>query len=186
MSTKGKHSGTTGTFYRDLAMMAAGIVLVGAAVFFLLVLLADNPEDSTTTTAVAVGSTTSTAGEATTSTSGGDDTTSTSAPATSTTSTTIPVRPPEEVRVIVLNSVGIPGAAGRMSTVLADAGYQMLQPTDYSPELDPSRLWFREGFSAEANALLEFLPSAVVEPLPDESLAEGADVIMVLGTGYEE
>ncbi len=57
--------------------------------------------------------------------------------------------------------------------------------TDYSPEQDPSRLWYREGFSAEANELLEFLPDARVEPLLDDGLQPGADVVMILGTGYD-
>ena len=44
---------------------------------------------------------------------------------------------------------------------------------------------------AEANALLDFLVAEngsefVAEPLPDESLQTGADLIVVLGTGYQE
>ena len=47
---KGRHaSGGAGAFYRDLAMMVLGILLVGAAVFFILFLVADGPEESTTT-----------------------------------------------------------------------------------------------------------------------------------------
>jgi hypothetical protein len=53
-------------------------------------------------------------------------------------------------------------------------------------QLDPSRIWYREGFAAEANVLIEFVPGATVEPLPDEALQEGADVVLVLGTGYTE
>jgi hypothetical protein len=34
--------------------------------------------------------------------------------------------------------------------------------------------------------LLEFVPGAVVEALPDDTVGEGADVVIVLGTGYEE
>lgn len=181
--SKGRHaSGGSGAFYRDLAMMILGIILVGAAVFFLLVLIADNPDDGNGTT-TSQGSTTSTSEASSTSSSSSSTTSSTT---TSSTSTTVPVRPPEEVRVVVLNSVGIGGAAGRMTTRLGDAGYQTLQADDYEPEQDPSRIWYREGFSAEANELLEFLPDALVEPLPDEDLQEGSDLIMVLGTGYEE
>ena len=71
-----------------------------------------------------------------------------------------------------------------MTDRLSNAGYQTLPPGDYEPEQDPSRLWYREGFSAEANELLVFLPDALVEPLPDQELSEGADIVMVLGTGY--
>lgn len=180
MPSRGKHaSGTSGAFYRDLTIMVLGILFVGAAVFLILVLIADEPAaeitsapETTTTTSVATTTTTTEA-----------STTTTTAPSTT---TTVPVRPPEEVRVVVLNSVGIGGAAGRMTARLAEAGYQTLAPDDHEPEQDPSRVWYREGFSPEANELLDFIEDALVEPLPDETLAEGADIIMVLGTGYEE
>lgn len=90
------------------------------------------------------------------------------------------------MRVLVLNSIGVNGAAGRMTDRLEEAGYQTLNPDDYQPQQDPSRIWYREGFSAEANVLLDFIPGALVEALPDESLGEGADIVMVLGTGYQE
>lgn len=180
MPSRGKHaSGTSGAFYRDLIIMILGILFVGAAVFLILVLIADEPAaeitsapDTTTTTSVATTTSTTEA-----------STTTTTAPSTT---TTVPVRPPEEVRVVVLNSVGIAGAAGRMTARLAEAGYQTLAPDDHEPEQDPSRVWYREGFSPEANELLDFIEDALVEPLPDGTLAEGADIIMVLGTGYEE
>ena len=182
---KGRHASGGGSgFYKDLALMVLGILLVGAAVFFVLVLIADGPdEEAAATTTTDVGTSTTSEPVATSSTEG--TTSSTSSTSTSSTSTTVPVRPPEEVRVAVLNSVGVAGAAGRMTAQLAEAGYQTLQPDDYEPEQDPSRLWYREGFSAEANEMLEFIPDALVEPIPDESLEEGADVVMVLGTGYE-
>jgi hypothetical protein len=86
----------------------------------------------------------------------------------------------------VLNSVGLAGAAGRKTQELADSGYQTQQAGDFEPEQDPSRIWYREGFAAEANALLDFLPGATVEPLPDPELESGADVVLVLGSGYTE
>lgn len=181
---KGRHqSGSSRGFYRDLAMMVLGILALGAAVFFLLFLLADNPGGDPSTTPLAVETTTTTAPATTVSTAG---TTSTTSTTTIPASTTVPVRPPEEVRVVVLNSMGLAGAAGRMTERLEEAGYQTLQADDYQPELDPSRIWYREGFSAEANVLLEFLPDAVVQALEEEDLQEGADVIMILGSGYEE
>ena len=180
MSIKGRHSsGGSGAFYRDLVMMILGIILVGAAVFFLLFLLADNPTASTTTIG-AIATTTTT--EAVTTT---DVSTSTSSTSSTTTSSTVPVRPPGEVRVGVLNSVGLAGAAGRLTGELDDAGYQTLPADDYIPEIDPSRIWYRPGFSAEAIEMLVFVPDALVEPLPEPDLREGADVIIILGTGYE-
>jgi hypothetical protein len=183
MTDKGRHASDGGSaFYRDLAMMILGIVLVGAAVFFVLFLIADD-EGSASTTTADTGATSTSAGQSTITSEGSTSSTSTS---TTSTSTTVPVRPPEEVRVVVLNSIDLSGAAGRMTEQLDDAGYQTLPADDYEPEQNPSRLWYREGFSAEANELLEFLPAARVEALPDDSLAPGADVVMILGTGYEE
>ena len=185
MTNKGKHSSsqTSGAFYRDLAIMILGILLVGAAVFFLLYLFADEPETGPTTTTSTIETTSTTIEPSTSSTV--DDSTTTTNPAP-TTSEPVEVRPPSEVVVVVLNSIALDGAAGRMTDDLAEAGYQTLTPDDFEPEQDPSRIWYREGYAAEAAALIEFLPGATVEPLPDETLQEGANVVMVLGTGYTE
>jgi cytoskeletal protein RodZ len=183
MTNKGKHaSQTPGTFYRDLAIMILGILLVGAAVFFLLYLFADEPATGPTTTSTTVASTTSTVGGTSTT----DDSSSTTSTLDTTSSTSVAVRPPAEVTVVVLNSMGLDGAAGRKNTELAEAGYQTITPGNYEPEQDPSRIWYREGFAPEAAVILEFLPGADVEPIQDESIGEGADVVLVLGTGYSE
>ena len=185
MTNKGKHaSGTPGTFYRDLAIMILGIVLVGAAVFFLLYLFANEPVTGPTTTTT----TTTTVPETTTSEPGATTTSSQEATSTTVTdtSTTVAVRPPSEVTVVVLNSMGLDGAASRLNNELTEAGYQTLTPDNFTPEQDPSRIWYRDGFAAEAASLVEYFPNATVEPLPDETLQEGADVVLVLGTGYTE
>jgi len=187
MEKKGKHaSGDTRGFYRDLAIMIAGILLVGAAVFLLLLLLADRPTATTSPSPVAAPSTTTTTAARVTTTT--EAVTTTSPSSTTTTTTTVPVRPPEEVRVVVLNSIGVTGAAGRFTEKLEAAGYLTLPADDFQPELDPSRIWYREGFAAEANQLLAFISNAQVEALPagEEDLVPGADVIIILGTGYQE
>jgi hypothetical protein len=163
--------------------MILGIVVVGAAVFFLLYLFADQPVTGPTTTTTAPPESSSTA-EDVTSTTGDDVSTSTSLGTTPT--SVVAVRPPGEVTVVVLNSMGLDGAAGRMTQRLSDAGYQTLTPDNFTPEQDPSRIWYREGFAAEANALLAFLPDASIEPIPDPELEQGADVVVVLGAGYTE
>ncbi len=185
MAEKGRHANRpTGVFYRDLALMVLGILLVGAAVFLLLFLLADD----SSTEAISTSSTATTFVEIISSSPVVTTTspTTTTTTVTTTTETTVPVRPPDEVRVVALNAGAPGGAAGRFSEVLDEAGYQTLPADDYSPDQDPSRIWYREGFSAEANELLEFRPEALVESLPDEDLQPGADVIVLLGTGYEE
>jgi hypothetical protein len=181
--TRGRHAAESqGSFYRDLVMMIVGVLLVGTAVFLILYFVNSNPgpvAGDTTSSTNSTSTTTSTVVTTTTLT----ETTSTS---TAPTTTTFPVRPPQEVRVVVLNSVGLAGAAGRKTQELADSGYQTQQAGDFEPEQDPSRIWYREGFAAEANALLDFLPGATVEPLPDPELESGADVVLVLGSGYTE
>jgi hypothetical protein len=183
---RGRHA-TEGTrsFYRDLTMMVVGILLVGAAVFLLLYLLAGDPdaEASDTTLPVATSSSVVASSEQSTTTTTSVGSTTTSA---ANFTTTVPVRPPDEVRVVVLNSIGLAGAAGRMTQQLADAGYQTQQADDLEPQQDPSRVWYREGFAAEANAMLAFLPGALVEPIPDPEFGSGADVVLVLGAGYTE
>lgn len=189
--TKGRHSSQTqGTFYRDLAIMLLGIVAVGAAVFFILYLFADQPETGPTANPT---TTTTTTAQATTAGGGGGQTTATTQGNTTTPpttagnpGTTVAVRPPSEVTAVVLNSTQIEGAAGRLTEQLAGAGYQTLTPANYTPEQDPSRIWYRDGFAAEGAEMLDYIPGAVVEPLPDASLQEGADVILVIGTGYSE
>lgn len=183
MTNKGRHaSQTPGTFYRDLAVMILGIIVVGAGVFFLLYLFADEPVTGPTTTSTTVAET-STTSDGVTSTSQDDLSTSTTVGGTT---TTVALRPAADVTVVVLNSMGLEGAAGRLTTDLANAGYQTLTPDNFTPEQDPSRIWYREDFAAEAAALADFVPGANVEPLPDDALQEGADVVLVLGTGFTE
>jgi hypothetical protein len=185
MANKGRHLGDGGNFYRDLVIMVAAIISVGAIVFFLLFLFAGDTVSETTTT------TSSTTSTSTSTTLGESSTTEGTVPSTTTTPATIPVRANEDVRVVVLNSVGIGGVAGRFTQELADLGYQTLQADDYSPAQNPTRIWFRDGFSAEANALAEYMledsgTEGLAEPLPDETLKPGADLVVVLGTGYKE
>jgi cytoskeletal protein RodZ len=136
MTNKGKHaSQTPGTFYRDLASMILGILLVGAAVFFLLYLFADEPATGPTTTSTTVASTTSTVGGTSTT----DDSSSTTSTLDTTSSTSVAVRPPAEVTVVGLYSMGLDGAAGRKYTELAEAGYQTITPGNYEPEQDRAR-----------------------------------------------
>lgn len=178
MTSRGRHaSSDRRKLYKSVVEVFGGIILVGAAMFALLLFFADGPSTATTTSAPLTTVTT----EASTT-----EPTVTTTTITIPTTTEVPVRLPGEVRVQVFNSMGLAGAAGRFTTRLADAGYLTLPASDYSPEQEPSRIWYRSGFSAEANVLLEFLSGALVEELPDPSVGEGADIVVVLGTGYQE
>ncbi|HLF43235.1 MAG TPA: LytR C-terminal domain-containing protein [Acidimicrobiia bacterium] len=181
MASRGKHaSKSSGAFYRDLLIMTLGILLVGAAVFLLLYLLAGDPTSEAADTTTSNPPTTGVEAASTT------ELKATTTTATSTTPATVPLRLPSEVRVTVFNSIELSGAAGRFTQELADAGYQTLPAGDLDPEYDPSRIWYRDGFSAEANVLLALIPGAAVEPLPDPEMAPGSDLVVVLGIGYEE
>lgn len=187
MSTKGRHSGEGGSFYRDLGIMIGGILGVGALVFLILFFFAGD----TTEEPDALGSTTTTTTTTSVPVDGSSTTLDTSSTSTPTTDTSVPIRAPADVRVVALNSVGIAGAAGRFTAKLTEQGYQTLQAGDYRLEQNPTRIWYREGFSAEANAIASFMlddsgTQTLVEDLPDDTLEPGADVVVVLGTGYQE
>ncbi len=185
---RGRHASKSGqsAFLRDAAIMAVGIVIVAALMYGILWLIQtwrspDPLPGASETTQVVEPSTTTTLPASTTTTAAPTTTT------TSTTTTTVPVieaRPPEEVTVLVLNSVGTAGLAGRVTERLAELGYDTLEPDNYEPRLDQSLIWYKEGFGPEAQDLAANFPDAVTEFNPD-GLPE-ADVVVLLGASYEE
>lgn len=185
MMDRGKHvSSGSSAFVRDLVIMGVGIVIVGVLLYGGLSLFAglgsddDDPEaaETTVTTQPVDGSTSA-------------PTTSTTVASTTTTvaestTTTLALRGPGEVSVLVLNSTGRSGIAGALTTRLGEAGYQTLQADNYEPALDQSRVWFVGDFAPEAAELAAgFVPDAAVEPYEGPDL--GADIVVVLGAGYE-
>lgn len=182
---RGKHASKAGqsAFTRDAAIMAVGILIVAALVYGLLWLIqsirnSDGPVASETTLVVE----TTTAPSTSTSTTVASTTTSTVP--TTTAVPVIEVRPPEEVRVIVLNSVGTAGLAARVTGILADLGYDMLEEDNYQPRLEQSLIWYKPGFGADANDLAANFPDVIVELNPDD-LPE-ADIVVLLGASYED
>ena len=112
-----------------------------------------------------------------------DDTTAT-AESTTTTTEAVVVREPSEVTVLVLNSTGRAGIAGSLTAAFGEAGYQTLQADNYEPTLDQSRVWYLGDFAPEAAEIqAQFVPDGVVEPYEGPDL--GADIVVVLGAGYE-
>lgn len=157
--------------------MARGIVLIVAAVVLGLVLLnaTDGPEEFRTTSGTGQddgddGSTDGTAG-------GGSDT-----PATTDTTAVTAARPPGEVTVLVANAADVPGAAARLSQVVADAGYKTAPPAN-APTAEASAVYFVPGYEADANAVAALLdPAPAVSPMPDPVPVEdlrGAQVLVV-------
>jgi hypothetical protein len=103
------------------------------------------------------------------------------------TATTLPApRPPAEVGVTVANGARVQGAANRRASELTELGYRIAQATNTTARVEESRVYFTEGYEAEARALAEALePSPPVEPMPPElPVADlgDANVLLVIGT----
>ena len=112
----------------------------------------------------------------------------TSSSTTSTTSTTTtipdPGRPPSQVRVAVVNSSGVTGAAAQRSGALGALGYAMAGLANGAPRAGTA-VQCRSGFEKEAEALVRNVGgTAKVEPFPTAPPPEvaSADCLVVLGT----
>ncbi|MET0729195.1 MAG: LytR C-terminal domain-containing protein [Acidimicrobiales bacterium] len=102
------------------------------------------------------------------------------------TPTTVAVRPPAEVSVIVLNGTSVSGAAGKYSTAIGTAGYQMLDPGDAPTKIPTTQVFFTPGFEQEAAAVaLAAGAPGTVTPVPLTSPPPGevgaANVVVVIG-----
>lgn len=189
----GRHAAPgTSRFWRDFAVLIGGILGVAVLVFGGLwladrFLSGDDGPTTTLTTLPEESSTTepspTSSSPATTATTAAP--TTTTAPAT-TTSSEPEARPPSEVTVQVLNHVDlVEGAAGRLTERLAAAGYQTLNPSNYTgAALAVSVIEHDPGFEAEAAALLEFVPDAEVEESADPD--GPGDVVIRLGESFDE
>lgn len=184
---RGRHASTAGqsAFLRDASIMAVGIVIVAALMYGILWLFqswrSPDPLPGASETTLVVESTTTTTNRAATTTTAAPSTTTST---TTTTVTVIEVRPPEEITVVVLNSVGTAGLARRVTDLLDELGYNTLEPDNYEPRLDQSAIWYKEGFGPEAQDLAANFPDAATEFNPD-GLPE-ADIVVLLGASYEE
>ncbi len=103
------------------------------------------------------------------------------------TTTTIPARDPSTVTVIVLNGTSVSGAAGKYTTAIASAGYQMLDPGDATTKIPATQVFYAFGFEREAAAVAasagapsSLTPTAMPTPPPGEVGA--ANVVVVIGT----
>ena len=105
---------------------------------------------------------------------------------TETTETTVAAKAPAEVTVIVLNGTSVSGAAGKYSTAIGSAGYQMLEPGDAATKIPATQVFFTPGYEREAAAVAlaagapgTVTPAALPTPPPGEVGA--ANVIVVIG-----
>ena len=117
----------------------------------------------------------------TTDTTGPTDSTSTST--TSTTTTLAPGRPPQQIRVSVVNSSGVSGAAAQKSGALGAMGYQMVA-LDNGVARAGTAVQCKPGFEKEAAVLAKNVGQATVEPLsnPPPTAPSNPDCVVVLGS----
>ena len=155
---------------------ARGAALVVVAVLLGLVLLRNGLDTSSVVTS-SNGSDSST---------DGSDDGSDSTDSDEETTTTLATRPPTEVAVVVLNGTSVGGAAGKYSTALASAGYQLLDPGDAATKIPATQVFFTPGFELEAAAVAlaagapaTLIPAALPTPPPGEVGA--ANVVLVIG-----
>lgn len=208
MTGRGRHARPGGLgFYKDVLLLIGGIILVAAVVFGGLSLWAGGSDDdvtssesTTTTEAPDTSPTTSPGPDPTTSPTPATSTTAGAGPSTAATSTAQPTtttseappstlreaRNPGEVRVVVLNSIGVTGLAGQLSDELAQLGYQMAEADNYTPELSDSMIFHTDGFSVEALDLADSIPDATVAPDPELAADWGVDLVVVIGQSYQE
>ncbi len=178
-----------GGFFRELGIFTLKVVFWGAIVFgavllFQAVFSADD-SDVTTTTAQAT-SGTSTTTTATTqpviTTVSPETTTTVATTTTQATTTTLGGRDPSEITVLVLNSTTRGGIAADLTDTLEDAGYQTLEPDNWSTPFSVSRVWYAAGFETEGAVIARYVsPDAIVELF--QGVAQ-ADIIIVIGASY--
>ncbi|NLD77911.1 MAG: LytR C-terminal domain-containing protein [Acidimicrobiales bacterium] len=111
-----------------------------------------------------------------------DQTTTSSVPETTDT------RPPNQVKVLVLNGCGsaCPGVAGTTSASIGETGFVMQQAGNASARPATTVVYFAESYQADAEAVAAVMGKApdVVEAMPSTSPgpgAENANVVVVLG-----
>lgn len=156
---------------------ARGVALVVVAVLLGLVLLRNGLDTSEVVTSSPDDSSTDgTADEGADGTDAVDDATT----------TTLAVRSPAEVTVVVLNGTSVSGAAGKYSTAIGTAGYQMGDPADAATKIPATQVLFTEGYEREAAAvaLAAGAPATLTPgPLPTPPPGEvgAANVVVVIG-----
>jgi hypothetical protein len=157
---------------------ARGAALVVAAVLLGLVLLRNGLDTSeVVTSSNDKGSSTDGSSDA-----GTDEATDTGEETT----TTLAARSPAEVSVVVLNGTSVGGAAGKYSTAIGSAGYQMLEPGDAATKIPATQVFFTPGFEREAAAVaIAAGTPATVTPAPLPAPPPGevgtANVVIVIG-----
>ena len=114
---------------------------------------------------------------------------------TTTSSPPLPTRPPNTVKVLVLNGSGVGGAAGAVTNLLKPHGYTTLSPANGNKD-EKSWVYYKPEFSPDAKGVievLEIMPDLITSfPNNGLSVPEGsiervstADIIVFLGSDKE-
>jgi hypothetical protein len=147
------------------ALTGAGVALIGVAIAVVVLGVKVNTRSSTAKRAQA-------------------PSTTVALPSSQATTTTAnPGRPPQQVRVEVINASAVPQAAGAKAVVLERLGYQNAGLAD-APVRQGTAVQCKPGFEAEAATLSKALGSgANVEPFPNPppTGSTNADCVVVLG-----
>ena len=165
------------------------VVTLVVTLFWLLqeVLPAVVGETTTPTTIEQADTTTTTEPPVTTTTTTTEPpvTTTTAAPTTSTTTTLAPVRPPEEVTVLVLNSTPRVGLAASAAADLAQLGYQVVVPANATPRRPVTVILHAEGYGLEAIEMAtHFEAAATVRPDDEGRTTTGVPIVVILGDSF--
>jgi hypothetical protein len=165
----GSHAADDGSFGRSAGIQAGrAAVLIGAALLVGVILLHRSPSASGGGTPVSIGdlTTQATSRAATPTTHAGA--TGTTARSSATTTTTMPLRPPQEIKVLVANGTATPGLASKVASTIHGKGYDTLSPTNASTRPPSTVIYFEPSYGNEAAALAGKLnlPASAVQAMP--------------------
>ncbi len=163
-------------FHKSVAFSALrGALLIGLAVIVGIVLLqvVDNGSSGPAKSGGAKAGATSTTKAAS----------STTAAPPTTAANAGPVKPPAQVRVLVLNGSGVTGAAKAKTNALRALGYNTLTPTDTSTRTG-TVAECKAGFEREAQELVKAVGTTakvVAFPTPPPPNTDNVDCIVIIG-----
>ena len=176
-------TGETPTASRMGATSARGIaLLVGAVILGIVLLKATDPPDSLADAAEGPVQEATTTAPPTTDEPADDSTTSSSS-----SSSTTEAADEERPRVLVANAANQAGVAGRLTTTVEQADFDVAPPANATVDVTTSTVYFAPGFEEAAADVAElFDPHPATAPLPDPPpVAAGdladADVVLVAG-----
>lgn len=177
MTAPGRHASDDGSLTRSGGgALVRGAVLIVLAVILGSVLLSKGIQD---------GSVLDIGGKPGDQASGAETTTTTIAPGETTTTTLPPPRPPNEVKVLVLNGSGKSGVAARATEQLQAVNYNALSPENAPAGVPTTTVYYVEGYQSDAQAIAGALgvttPVAAMPTPPPTADIRGANVVVVLG-----